>query len=330
MHPIKKVVHPAWVEFRYYMYRLGGILAYKLPTRLGNGIANVIGDVVYFTMKRHAANAVSNMRRVLGRDASWQSVKQTARSSFHNYVKLSIDFLRYHHLSPQEIRRLISTPPDGMEYLEEAFKRGKGIIAITAHFGNWDLAGATLATMGLPLNAVAEIFEPPKMDELINGTRRQQGMNIIPTDTNSLKELFRALHRNEIIFLLFDNPEVEEGVPVQFFGETAYVPGGPAALALKTRASIIIGYGVRKPDGKTFRAVAEPPVEYERLITGNKEHDIQAITQEIVHRWEDVIRRNPNQWYMFREMWPRTALNNAEVKKRRFWGGRSNARVGSW
>lgn len=332
MHPIRKIGYQGWVEFRYYMYRLAGVLAYRLPTRLGHVVANIIGDVVYFGMKRHSANAISNMRRVLGPRAGWQRVKTAARASFRNYVKLSIDFLRFHHLSPAEIRRLIATPPDGMENIEEAFRRGRGIIAITAHYGNWDLAGATLATMGLPLNAVAEIFEPPKMDQLINGTRRRQGMNIIPTDTNSLKELFRALRRNEIIFLLFDNPEAGEegGVPVQFFGETAYVPGGPAALALKTKAAIVIGYGIRKPDGKTFRAFAEPPIEYERLITGDKERDIQAITQEIVRQWEAIIRRDPEQWYMFREMWPRTEENNAEVKRRRFWGGRGDVRVGSW
>src|SRR6188508_408872 len=117
MHPIRKVVHQAWVEFRYYMYRLGGLLSYRLPVRVGYGIANIIGDVVYFSMKRHAANAVSNTRRVLGQQAGWQRVKEVSRQSFRNYVKLSIDFLRYHHLSAAEIKEIITTPPDGMENL---------------------------------------------------------------------------------------------------------------------------------------------------------------------------------------------------------------------
>jgi lauroyl/myristoyl acyltransferase len=329
MLPMKKAVHHVWVGFRYWMYKLGSLLAAKLPAQFGYWVGNTIGDVVYFTMKRHSANAVSNMRRVLGEEASWQTVKETARDSFRNYAKTIVDFLRFPHLSTRDIHRVISRP-DGMENLEAGFKRGKGIIAITAHFGNWDLAGATLAVQGMPLNAVADTFEPQKMDDLINGTRKRQGMNIIKMETNSLKEIFMALRRNEIVFLLFDRPDPNEGVPVQFFGETAYIPGGPAALALKTRATVIIGYGVRKPGNKTFRAVAEPPVEYEHLLTGNKERDIQIITQEIVRRMEIVIRRHPDQWYMFREMWPRTERHNAEVKRRRFWGGEGDVRVGSW
>jgi KDO2-lipid IV(A) lauroyltransferase len=329
MNPMKKATHHVWVGFKYWLYRGTGLLAAKLPVRFGYFVGNLIGDFIYFTWKRHAANAVSNMRRVLGKDASWQLVKETARDSFRNYAKTLVDFLRFPYQSAEDIHKIISTP-DGMENLEAGFKRGKGIIAITAHFGNWDLAGATLAVQGMPLNAVADTFQPQKMDDLINGTRKRQGMNIIKMETNSLKEIFMALRRNEIVFLLFDRPDPNEGVPVQFFGETAYIPGGPAALALKTRATVIIGYGVRKPGNKTFRAVAEPPVEYEHLLTGDKERDIQIITQEIVRRMEMVIRRNPDQWYMFREMWPRTARHNAEVRKRRFWGGGDDVRVGSW
>ncbi len=87
MHPIRKGVNNLWVGFRFWIYKLGSFLAAALPARFGYWVGNIIGDVVYFSMKQLSANTVSNMRRVLGEEASWQTVKTTARASFRNYCK---------------------------------------------------------------------------------------------------------------------------------------------------------------------------------------------------------------------------------------------------
>ena len=100
-----------------------------------------------------------------------------------------------------------------------------------------------------------------------------------------------------------------------------------AAIARKTGAAIVVGYCARRRNDKTFYGVFEKPVEYEHLLTGDKEHDIQAITQQIVSRMEAIIRRHPDQWFMFRQMWPRTDRHDAEVRRRRFWGGKRDVSV---
>src|SRR6266566_2400318 len=87
-----------WVGFKYYLFRSTSWLAGKLPVRFSYAVATLIGDFVYFTWKRHSANAVSNMRRVLGPKASWQTVKRMSRNSFRNYCKTSVDFLRFPYL----------------------------------------------------------------------------------------------------------------------------------------------------------------------------------------------------------------------------------------
>ena len=311
---------------KYWSFRITSYLSGKVPLRFAYWVGAIVGDVVYLTWKKHSANAVSNMRRVMGEHADWQVVKETARDSFRNYAKTLVDFLRFPHLDHEEITRSIDTEY-GWENLEKARSKGKGVIAITGHIGNWDLAAALLGSRGLPLNALADTFEPKKMDDLINGTREKNGMKIIRLETGSLKNIFSALKRNEIVLLLFDRPQPNEGVSVKFFGETAWLPEGPAAIALKTRAAIIVGYCARNRGDKRFHGEFEPPIEYEHLLTGDKERDIQIITQEIVTRMEDIIRQYPDQWYMFRQMWPRTKHHDAEVKRRRFWGGRDSVEV---
>jgi len=324
---LNTAVQHAWVGFKYYFYRGTSWVASKLPLRVSYVIATLAGDVVYYTWRRHSANAVSNMRRVLGPDASWQAVKRLTRSSFRNYCKTLVDFLRMPYLDQHDVHKAVPIRY-GMDQLFIAHEMGRGTLIVSGHVGNWDMAAAVMLGYGLPLNAVSETHEPKKMDDLVNGTREKAGMKIIRLETSSLRNIFTALKKNEAVTILFDKPEPDEGVPVRFFGETAYVPAGPGAIALKTRASVLVGYCVRMPRDKTFSAVVEPPVEYESLLTGNKDEDIKIITQQMVSQMESVIRRYPDQWYMFREMWPRTDEHNAEIKQKRFWGGKEHISEG--
>jgi KDO2-lipid IV(A) lauroyltransferase len=319
---LDKAVKGVWVEIKYGVYRGTSWAASKLPLRVDYALASLVGDFIYLTWKRHSANAVSNMRRVLGPDVPWQVVKRTARQSFHNYAKTLVDFLRFPYLDKQDIQKAVVVR-EGLQYLRDAPK-GNGVLVISGHIGNWDMAAGVMVGYGIALHAVSETHEPAKMDDLVNGTRERAGVKIIRLETGSLKQMFGALKRNEAVTILFDKPEPETGVPVQFFGETAYVPAGPGAIALKTGASVIVGYCVRRKDDTTFMGVVEPPIEYQSLLTGDKERDIQIITQEIVNCMERVIRRYPNQWYMFREMWPRTEAHDAEVRQKRFWGGKGH------
>lgn len=328
MQSLKKAVHHIWTGVRYWTYRIFSFISGKVPVRFAYWVGNLVGDFVYLTWKEHSANAVSNMRRVLGDNADWRVVKEVARDSFRNYAKTLVDFLRYPHLDLDDIHRAIPRQ-SGWENLDKALAKGHGALIITAHFGNWDMAGALLGSKGLPIYAVADTFEPKKLDDLINGTRERYGLKLIKLDTASLRKIFTALKHNEIVMLLFDRPEEDKGVPVQFFGETAWLPEGPAAIALKTHAAIVLGYCLRRKGDKTFQGVLEEPIEYEHLLTGNKEKDIQIITQQIVSRMEELIRHYPDQWYMFRQMWPRTERHDAEIKRRRFWGGGKSPELAS-
>jgi lauroyl/myristoyl acyltransferase len=326
MQFVKKATHHIWTGVRYWVYRGVSYASGRVPVRFAYWVGALVGDFIYLTWRRHSANAVSNMRRVLGDNADWRVVKEMARDSFRNYAKTLVDFLRFPHLDREDIDRAVPSQR-GLNYLDEALGKGKGLVIVTGHIGNWDMAGAVLGHKGLPLHAVADRFEPQKMDDLINGTREKHGLNILSLEPGSLKQIFTALKKNEIVLLLFDRPQPGEGVAVQFFGETAYLPPGPAAIAIRTGAALSIGYCLRQRGDKRFVGVFEKPIEYKHLLTGDKEADIQCVTQEIVNRFERVIREHPDQWYMFREMWPRTQDDDREIKKRRFYGNHSLRRV---
>ena len=127
------------------------------------------------------------------------------------------------------------------------------------------------------------------------------GMNVL-YETASPREILGVLRRNECLAFLVDLPthHTGEGVPVQFFGAETRVPSGAATLALRTGASVIVACVVR--EGAGYMVHARPLAPRER--TRDVPSAIQEVTQEIMAALEDFIRQYPDQWFMFRPMWP--------------------------
>jgi KDO2-lipid IV(A) lauroyltransferase len=142
------------------------------------------------------------------------------------------------------------------------------------------------------------------MDKLVD-FRAKKNVRLAIT-SSAPREVLQALRRNEYVGLLLDVGTQHDGdtVPVTFFGIPTRFPVGPAILALRTGAPIVVGYALVREDHH-IDAFAYPPI----LVTpsGNKERDIRDCLQRIVAYFEDFIARNPDQWYMYRPMWATNA-----------------------
>jgi KDO2-lipid IV(A) lauroyltransferase len=110
------------------------------------------------------------------------------------------------------------------------------------------------------------------------------------------------LRRNQVVGFVCDGPQREGGVEVTFFGQRAWLPGGPARFALRCGSPMVFGYVGRRPGDRTFFGGIEPLDAY--TPTGDEAADMRALTQAWVVRLEDLLRQHPDQWYMFRQMWP--------------------------
>ena len=294
-----------WRRFLHWSHRLhlsywairGALAAARrLPLGLTYPLARAIGAIVFASWREHREAITDNMRHVLGPRASTRAIRRAARAAYVAYFNYIVEFLRYPYLTLQQLEARVST--SGWEHLDAAMAAGRGGIMVTLHYGAPELAGFIVARRGYRVNAIVESFSPPALDDLIQQQRRHGGLETIPLE-NPTRRIINALRRNEVLVLLIDRPS-PEGVPVQFFGGTVRVPAGPASLALKTGARILPSYNIRQPDN-TFVGVIAPAVEY--APTGDRERDIQALTQLTMQAFEEPIRRYPGQWYMFRRMW---------------------------
>jgi KDO2-lipid IV(A) lauroyltransferase len=195
--------------------------------------------------------------------------------------------------------------PEGRERLDRALAQGKGAIVVTAHVSNWDILAAASASYGYPVSAVTNELPSDGLNELVIASRERIGMKMIGLGPGSLRQILKALARNEVVALASDLYSGDRGVRVPFFNRPAIFPSGPAAIALKTGAPIIPVWIRRQPDN-LYVAEVEDPIEVSR--TGDTARDIQVTTERIVEFFERIIRREPDQWLVFLPVWRQEAV----------------------
>lgn len=290
----------------YFLARSGNTLARWTPQSARHALGASIGAASYWGWPSKRFVTQLNIAQITGRPIYDPYVKHLALASWRNYGRYASDFISFPHIDVENIVQNLRDLSEGegswLSCMESALQTGRGGILITAHFGNWDMAGAILAHYH-PVSAVAETFSDEQLNQLLQDQRRQKGIGIIPMES-SLRPIFRTLQQNQFVAIVVDRPVTEnQGTEITFFGRKTYVPTGPAALALKSGAPIVPGfvwYGHRNE----FYAKAFKPIFPQQVKNSERTTEISRLTQCIYDVLEEMIRQWPTQWYMFRQFWP--------------------------
>ncbi len=279
----------------YWALRFSVWLLRLLPLRVSYALARPAGVVAFYLWRGGRRRCVRNMLHVTDGDSAL--ARLYARRSFAYYAAYVVDFLRLGALTDTELRHYIKF--NDWSLIEDA-RTGNGIMFVTVHLGNWDFAAARIAQRGIPLSVVANTFHHRRLNELIVGSRERQGMHIIPAK-HAGTSIVRALRSNQIVAMLMDVPPLQSGVEVEFFGGTIAVSEGPARLAISTGAPIVVGVLPRLgPTSEHFAGIVERVVF---TASGDRERDVRVLTQATMRSLERMVRRYPDQWYLFRNLW---------------------------
>ncbi len=279
------------------MYRLLGAIMPHIPPRVGYALFSRLGDLSHDKATTSRENVYGNLRHVLGPQADPARIEQVAREIFRNQARNYYDLFRVASLSDSQIERLVTV--HGLEHIDEALVAGKGLIAVTAHFGNLDVVAQAFALHKYPITVVAEHLKPERLYQYVVSLRASKGIKIIPIDS-FLRPIFRALRNNEVVGLAADRNLTETGTLIDLFGAPALLPDGHVQLALRTGAKLGVFFSLRRPDN-TYEAFVEPALELEN--TGNLEQDTRAGMARLVAVMERYIGQHPEQWVMFQPVW---------------------------
>ena len=281
----------------YYIYRVLGAVVPLLPPRFGYTLFGWIGDLAYSRFPAFRKNVEDNLRHVFGSQVDPGRIAVLARKIFRNQAYNYYDLFRVPNLRPEQIERLVTFR--GWEHLDQGLSPGKGLILVSAHFGNVDIVAQMLALRQYPVTVAAEHLRPEKLYQYVASLRASKGIHLIPADA-FLRPLFRALRQNEIVGLAADRNLLGTGTLVEFCGAPALLPDGHVRLALRTGASLVMAFGLRKPDHR-LEAVVEPPLALER--SGDAQRDVHLGMARVVAVLEKYIGRYPEQWVMFQPVW---------------------------
>jgi KDO2-lipid IV(A) lauroyltransferase len=282
----------------YWVYQAGTFLAGFVPPPLAYWLVRRGGELAYYALPSRRRIAADNFAHVLGLPPDDAKVDRVVRDSFRNFGCYLYEVTRLPHLSVNDLQQRAELCYG--DHFQSALARGKGVIYVSAHFGNMDLVGAALAKEIGPITIAGTPLKPKKLMDKLVESRAAKGVKISVYE-GAPRDVLTALRRNETVGFLVDlGVQWTDRVMVDFFGAPAAFPRGLALLARKTGAAIVPGYTRVRPD-HTVEAVGSPPIIVDP--TDDKDSDVRACMQQIATAFESFIGRYPEQWYIYRPIW---------------------------
>jgi KDO2-lipid IV(A) lauroyltransferase len=188
---------------------------------------------------------------------------------------------------------------NGEENLINALKANRGILIVTAHIGNWEVAQHYMNNFEKPFSVVATRMKQAWANRLLNHLRSRFGNTVIDKK-GGLQNIMQALRRGEIVALLIDQSRRKQGLEVTFFGREATATPAAALLAMRCKSMVLPMFCVRDPDGQLTIHV-KPPLKMIR--TGDLQRDLQTNTQTMMNAVEEMVREYPDQWFWTLKPW---------------------------
>lgn len=282
------------------LVRVGG----RLPARLLNTAADVLGTLAWFASARLQRVTGDHVRHVLGPYAPQSQRNRAARGCVRTAARYYADFARGPYLPPgSQFDGMIAA--DGVNHFFEAFDRGCGVIIMSAHLGNPEFLLRAVARLGIPLMVITERLQPPRLDAFVSAMRAAPGARLVGTDLAGGRAAIAHLRAGGVLAVLADRDITGSGRPVPFFGERARLPAGVVELALRTGAPVVPAFVLRAP-GDRLRVVIDPPLAFTR--SGEREADLAGGMLLVAQALETGIRRAPDQWFPLAPIWAGLAL----------------------
>lgn len=262
--------------------------------RLGELLGWFIGGLPLRDTRRCRAHLA---RAFPERDAAW--LTRTTRGCFRHFVATVLWTLATWSRDARSLRRGIAV--EGAEHvraLARAGRRGEGTVVYAGHFGNWELLARTFGGL-TPSAVIGRHLRNPALDELVQSMRGSGGSQVVYQD-DDVRDLLRILRSGRLVATLADQdiPHLA-GCFVPWFGELAWTPAAPAALALLSRSAVQCVHLYRKAGRWVLHA--GPRVSFPR--TRDREADQLAITGWATAYEEQLVRSQPTQWVWWHKRW---------------------------
>lgn len=294
-------------EWQYHLFKILSRIMTLLPYKFLLSCGTVAGSLFYSLVSSQRKRAIKHIQE--GLKVEYPEAERIAKIVFKNIGKSFMEMLYSPRLTKENIHQYVEIV--NKEYLEEAVARGKGVVFLTAHQGNWEWLGQALAFYGFPMTTVVKKQPNDQHTKLLNEYRIRAGLEVYAKGTAELVAAAKAIKRGKVLGFIADQDAGVDGLFVDFLGKPASTPTGATIFAKKFQAPVVAAFISRKPNGGHIITIEEP---FDYISTGNDEKDIYDFTVKTTKIIEDAIRQNPYEWMWFQRRWNTTPLQ-ADVAK---------------
>ncbi len=273
------------------LYKLGEFLACYLPSKLAYWIAEKIADFFFvfsFGKYKTYKEAVFHNLAIIGfKDKTY------ARDVFRNFARYIREFLWLGRISKRRFFREASLV--GIENLDAALKKERGVLLLSCHFGNWEWGGIALSLWGYKMCFLVRPHTNVYTNDLFNNLRRKKGVEIIPT--TNLKQVIVALRNNKVVAFLVD--EANEGIKVKLCNKIITLASGPFKIAWKYGAIISPAFMIKDKKTGIQRGIIEPPIEVDSKL--KMQESIKIAAQKFAKIMENYLSFYPDHWLLLKK-----------------------------
>jgi KDO2-lipid IV(A) lauroyltransferase len=273
----------------------------SLPESAAYGVADLLGEAWYRLApgrRRLVRAQLARVGEATGRPLAGGDLRRLVRAAFVAHARYYLEVIRVPHIDPQRIEEVMVWQDEADL---EALARSGGVIAVSAHFGNFEPAALWLARRGVRWIAPIERIEPPALFEYLlsrRGARSSGGELVVPPD--AARRVLAGLRKGAVVAIATDRDVGTPTVEVRFFGHPAQVPSGPATLAVLSGAPVVVGSVRRTARGRFLTRLER----LEWTPSGNREADVADLSQRITDALEPYIAEAPEQWWgSFQPVW---------------------------
>jgi len=277
----------------------------RLPPWLSYRIGGAGTWLAWKVMRRSTQAVMGNVGVALGIEDERER-RRLALGTYRHYARDTIDFIRSLSMSDAELGRMLVEFDKA--HIDRALAGGRGALAVSAHFGSWELGGLLLRRLhGYPVSVVVRPETSPAVNRIRHEFRESFGIETIEVrrQLETALKIRRLLAENRIVGMLLDRHFGKDRVEVQFFGRPAFFLRTPALLAHETGAPLLPSFVYSRDDGGVV-AVCGEPIPVERQL--GRETAIRQATQRFARLLEDQIRLHADCWYQFYDYWAAQAV----------------------
>jgi KDO2-lipid IV(A) lauroyltransferase len=284
-----------WLRYRVGEYSLRGIVTLIpwIPHSLLTSIANLSARITFAVWFKYPKRMEENLAAAMGEEIPTRAERRAfVLKAWNNFARSSLETCLA-LFTPRE-KILSAVRIEGEENLKQAFATGKGVVALSAHLGNFTMIGIALAAAGYPFHVVVKQPRDTRFARLIDHYRARVGIKTISSRprNQAAREILKALRKNEIVLLIADEFK-SGGVEVEFLGLKVFAQRGPITLAMRAGAPLIPMF-VTRDEKNSLTLRIESPLDL--VQTGQIQDDVDVNVALFTNQLENMVRRYPDQW----------------------------------